>query len=309
MFKIADMVSLFCVLVFILLLGKDLPYAIGGSIWLMVLVTFFYFVSYALGIFQKEITLLNIILILIIGINYINYLDLYGTYSKESIAISFCILAVFILLCIYFVIVKPWTFPFDENQRDKVRAVLRQNLKAIVLKYELVSFIYLLFICIIFTTFHSHFTTTSKILRMIPIALISITITVVLMRSSLGKIERAHLELILINEETQLPERLNFKALLLGIVGVSLVFGSMIELARNQWLLWLTSMSITIAIILLILQMYSHKIPLGKETVAISIDDVKMLSTLTYWIKLAVLNFIGLLLVSITLILLLYIFK
>ncbi|MDY6844188.1 MAG: hypothetical protein SVW57_08890 [Thermodesulfobacteriota bacterium] len=308
MFKIADIVSLLCVLVLSILLGKDLPYAIGGSIWLIVLMAFFYFVSYALRIFQKEITLLNIILILIIGINYLNYLDLYETYSKENIAISFCILAILIFLCIYLAVLKPWTFPFEENRKDEVRAILRLNLKAVVLRYELFSFVYLLFICILFTSFHTHFTVSSNILRMIPIGFVCIIFTVFLMRFALGKIERAHLELIFNNEDSKFSDSLSLKTLLLGIVGVSFIFGSMIELVRNQWLLWLTSFGTATAIILLILQIYRHKVSPRKEISSISINGVKFLGTPQYWIKFAVINFIGLLLVTITLMFLLYVF-
>lgn len=305
MFKIADIVTLLCVLVLILILGQNLPNAIGGSIWLIVLITFFYFASYALRIFQKEITLLNIILILIIGINYLNYFDINGTYSKENIAISFCILAVCILLCIYLAILKPWIFSFEENRRDKVRAVLRLNLKAVILKYELFSFLYFLFICIIFTSFFSHFSTTSKILRMIPTALICLMVALVLMKFALEKIELAHLEIIFKNEEVKLPENFNLKTLIFGIIAVSFIFGSMIELVRNQWLLWLTSFGTATAIILLILQTNTHKISQGKETKPININDVKILGTPQYWIKLGVVNFIGLVLISIILILLL----
>jgi hypothetical protein len=307
MLKIIDSVVLLCILISIIFIDDKLVYALGGTISLIILLLIFYYISYVLKIFQLNVTLLSILLLLLIGINYLNYYDFYELYTQKTIIVFYCVLIVLILICLCFALITPLSYSHHADQYIKIR----QNFKLIVFNNTMFPFVYVLFICIIFSSFQEAFPLGKKIIKLIPTSLVCIPIFLLLLQFILNKrIKDDHLDLIFKKAKKIDPsKKLNLKSIYTVLMCVLFVLGSIIELIRNEWILWIgTFVTINISVILL-WNMYQHRPMHDQDIPLVKVDNVESLNTPKPLIITWITNAIGLLLVVVSVMGLIYFFN
>ena len=306
MLKVVDsLVSLF-ILTFIFLLGNNAPFALGGSISLLILFPILYYISYRQKGIHLYITFLSIVLVLTIGINYLNYCDFSRVYTKQAIAFIYCILILVTILSVCFPLLKPLSYAHD---LDQTIVTLRRNYKWVIFHYSMFSFVYVLIMCLVFTTFQMLPSVNKNIIMMIPTSFICIPIFLIAIIFSLKQIKEDNLNLIFKKGETIVVEKKVIKKIYFAIMPIVTISGSLIEFTRNDWLLWIETL-ITINFVLMLA--WKTNISFASQARVAprnKIISIKSWNNPKALIKIIIGNFIGLTLVSFSLILLLYFLK
>jgi len=296
MLGIFDLAVSLCILALVFLLGSRLPYALGGSISLIVLLPVFYYISYALKRARLEMTLLSITVLLTIGANYLHYLDISGGYTKSTIAVANCTLLLFVLSCFCYAFLEPLNYSRENHQSDQV-AILRQNYKSIVLKYLIFPFIYVLATCLVFISAESRYSIKGNFLNIVPISFLWISIALVVLLISLISRENSHFINIFKHVDFTLSDEFDIRKSYLFFMIFIIVIGSAIELLRKSWLLWLESLVVINVAMMSLWTIYKYRWSARRDLVSNMTTDIKPVNTPQSLIKLIFINVIGITLV------------
>lgn len=294
--KIIDIVVCLSILIIVASLGNRAPNMLGGAISFIIFVPIFYYVSYFIKTAQLETTILNIVILLIIGINLLHGIDISKVYNKSTIIIAYCSLIILMLISIYLSL-SIHLREFKNQREDDGVAIIKANYKALLLKYTLFPFLYVLIMCITFASFSNFSSVKTDVIKMIPLTFACITISLIILNLALKKIKTEHMNLIFNEAVYTFPKRFKFLKFYSITSGIIFIFGLMTELARNEWFLWFESFLAINIVLILIWKIFTYRIKL-KSTIGITdMSDLKLLVSSATVIKLAVLNIIGITLV------------
>jgi len=286
--KILDSVIAFCILIFIILLGKNVMYILGGTIVLLSIQSILYFTSYiAFKKPQIELSLLNLILLIIFGINYLNYCDQSVVYSKLMIVILFCILIASLLICLIMILTMSLPSLHDNNQEARL-FLIRQKYLWIILHHISFSFLYILTTCLLMIDINNRFFQPNFTLLIIPISFIFLSIFLISMVISLAR--QSHLFVILSRVEIKSFKSFNPMRSYLILISVILLVGSVIEIMRGQWILWFESFLSINIITILVWRLYKSRTSLSCDLSKISFNNLSQSNILKSTVKICILH-------------------
>lgn len=306
--KIIDLIVCICLLIIVILLGNNLTNVMGGALALFVYVPIFYCISYYLNIAKVDVSILNILILLVFGINWIQGLDIARTFSKSSIIIPYLALVVSMLFCVYFIITNHLA-DFKNYDQNNNFGNLVNNYKATILKYLIFSFLYVLVICIVFLSFSDFPAVHSNIIKMIPLSFVFIVLPLTALTLKLNRRKSKKFGAIFNKIDFKFKDDLKFPQFYFILTGIVFVIGTLIELVRNEWMLWFESF-VTINITLLmawIVFIYRKKAKISIET--INFADINSLFTQSSVIKLTITNIVCLSLLLCGLVIIIFILK
>ena len=278
MYRFLDTITIGGMLCLLLLAGPNLPNAFGGSISFFILIPLLYVVSYSARKFKWEISLLNLSIICIAGINYINFLDISGIYTKMNLAILFGVLLLTVFLCFISVFLMPLNFYSPPDQNEKV-SLIRSNLKFIVLQYPLVAFCYVVFMCLVFVGGEDFYSVRNNVVKMIPTAFFWAPVFFIVINITLKKVKEGHINHIVKENNIDIFDMPNIKAIYFVFAIVIFILGSLMELVRKDWLFWLENFVFLNAMIICLWKVYKHRIK-SQEVEKAKMNDMDEITSL-----------------------------
>jgi hypothetical protein len=236
--KIIDLFVVIGILVSVSLLGDRLAVDMGGSVALLILIPVFYYISYVEKRAQFEMSLLSLMLLLFFCVNYLNYLFVFELYQKNLIVLSYCVLHALIVLVLGLIMLRGLNLSRDENRSDMV-VVVRQNYKFIVLSNLMLSLCYAIVTCLVFLSVLRSNKLTGDLFKMIPVSFAWFPIFLVALNFALKKVKYECLDCVVKKDEMRLYSGFDLKKVYFGIMFIIFASGTLVELARNEWLLWI----------------------------------------------------------------------
>jgi len=294
--KSIDIVVCLCVLIIVACLGNRAPNMLGGAISFIIFVPIFYYVSYFIKTAQLETTILNIVILLIIGINLLHGIDIYRVYNKSTIIIAYCSLIILMLISIYLSL-SIHLKEFENKREDNKVVIIKTNYRALLLKYTLFPFLYVLVMCITFASFSGFSSVKTNVIKMIPLTFACITISLIILNLALRKIKIEHMNLIFHEAVYIFPKRFKFLKFYSISAGIIFILGLVTELGKNEWFLWFESFLAINIVLILIWKIFTCRIKLNPTIEIKDMSDPKLSVSSAAVIRLAVLNIIGITLV------------
>jgi len=152
MLKLIDLLNIMSICGLIILLGQGLFHALGGSIVFIVIIPLLYYFSYVEKLAQVEVSLLNILILFIIGINYINYIFKFGLFSDNIVIVCYFSLYISIIFIIYNLTTRSLNTIYYGINNNPV-CIIRQNYKFIILTNLMLSLFYAGLTCLVILSF------------------------------------------------------------------------------------------------------------------------------------------------------------
>jgi hypothetical protein len=196
------------------------------------------------------------------------------------------------LICIYLALTMHLKDFKSYSQDDRI-VIIKTNYRALALRYIMFSFLYVLVMCIAFASFSDFSSIKTNVIKMIPLSFICITVSLIALNLALRKIKPEHLNIIFHEADSKLAKRFKFLQFYFIFTGLIFILGIIIELARNEWVLWLESFVIINITLILTWKVFTHRIKLKPDIEVINLSDVNWLFSSATVIKLAVINIIG----------------
>ena len=294
--KSIDIVVCLCILIIVACLGNRAPNMLGGAISFIIFVPIFYYVSYFIKTAQLETTILNIVILLIIGINLLHGIDISRVYNKSTIIIAYCSLIILMLISIYLSL-SIHLREFKNRREGNKNIIIKANYRALLLKYTLFPFLYILVMCITFASFSNFSSVKTNVIKMIPLTFACITISLIILNLALRKIKTEHMNIIFHEAVYIFPKKFKFLKFYSIFAGISFILGFIIEFARNEWFLWFESFLAINIILILIWKIFTYRAKLNPAIGIKDMSDPKLSVSSAAVIRLAVLNIIGITLV------------
>ncbi|MDX9763190.1 MAG: hypothetical protein ACOX2W_09910 [Desulfomonilia bacterium] len=287
--RIIDNAIIFIVLISILLLGKSITIALGGTLSFIILLGILHYGSYRFRKLKPELTILNLIIFLVCCINYFNFLDSSNAYQKLYLAIGLSITILMICFCLGIIFMRSLRSLNEEIAREVITLI--ENYKFIVVRSLSLAFFYpsIVSICLFDSCKNANLIET-HILKMVPISFAWVLIFLICMRINLKEIDIALLGVIFKKISIRFSESMNFKQLYFIIMGAILILGSIIELLRKEWILWFESYLIVNVVFLLQWEIVKQRSDTKQNDDLIIIRDIKPMATFKGFLKFIVLH-------------------
>lgn len=305
MLKIIDFLVSMSLFYLFFILGNDAIKALGGSISLIILIPFCYYISYTQIELHFPFTFLSILLLTLISFNFFNYLDLSENYLKSTIVIANCASIFISLFSICFVLIAPLKYPYYDVKDRKV-IILTQNYYYIVLMNAMLLFIYTLIMSIVFVIFSDYSLIKNYIIKIIPTSLLFFPAFFINIMISFKGFKDNSITLIFKEIKTTRLEIINIKKGYVSLMLLILIVGSVIEVFRNEWILWTESFIIINVITMLVWHVYQNMMDNRSHATTTGLLTIKTLNTPQNLIKTTLFHTIGLVFSLLILILLLY---
>jgi hypothetical protein len=302
MYRIIDSAILLAILILVSLLGTMLPNLIGGSISLIMVLPGIYYVSYFQKTYQIEMTYISTVLVIIIGVNLLNYVDIYEEYQKSTLTIFYIALLVLTLFTVCLMLINQLSTSnyFDISEK---KALLTQNYKLIVINYTLLSGLYAMSICLAFNSSQDFNSVKNNILKMIPISYLCIPASLFALKAALKRLDdKYQLKTILKTKELDSLDKIKLKTQYIIFMLILFVIGTIVELVRKEWLMWIGSFitfNIAALLALYVLKLRATQHEKSSDHVNVTIDK---LTSPRHLIKIVTFNTIGIFFVTLGLI-------
>jgi hypothetical protein len=236
MIKWLDSISSTGLLLAVIFTREALPDALGGSIALIVLFPFLMMYGY-MAHMRREASLLNLLVLLLVGLNLVHYLSGRGVLPKELLLAAYNGLIVAIVLLTLSVITRP-VVSFENARNDEKLRVLRQNFLWTVMRYPVFGFAQNLFFTLAFNVVYDKRPSWQVSLPLVPTCFAVVPAYLALL---LFSIRRATTLDFVIKKEAEEPPQdyRKVRAPYVAVAALVGVLGTVIELfGRRELLLW-----------------------------------------------------------------------
>lgn len=265
---ILNLISI-CIMLLIIFNVRILLYA-GGSMIFLLVFALIHYLFFRYKKFRAELLLLTLILISLIGINYLAYIEAANIYPYLHVMIGFSIF--FLVIIVSFTIINTRAIKIKRNKNESAaqekRGELFRRIYGRYIIFPLESIVYAVFPGFVFALS----TETGELLQQarikyLPLGLFWMIVAFIAAFVSLKTIDKNYiLFLIAGKKKFKIP-----KIKRLFVVGAVVVFllGTIIEMARGLWIIWIESYVLFIFIIIACWQIWryffeDHRLDLNK---------------------------------------------
>ena len=238
--RLIDSISLIIWLFMIVSCGEELPYILGGTLIFFPLLALIYFFSYVYKRYQFELSVFALIVLSLIGINFLSYFENAGKLSYFWILHMFCSLA--IIAIVFFTILG--LRPFSLNLEVMTEESFLEIKKKIGQRLNLLLGFGLVFCAstgMPFLVCPEARLIENGLLKYVPIATFWFIISFIVTLINLKKIEKYTVHLI--SKDKQLNLKNTKKIFLIGLA-IMILFGSVLEIQRGAWVQWIETYSL-----------------------------------------------------------------
>lgn len=235
--KIIDLATSVIILFIVILLGSKILVILGGSTVLLMVCVFIYYLSFAYKKFQLELSLIVIVALILIGINYLAYVEIEKTDPIKYIYIvsAFTLLSFTLLMAFLVATIK--------NIKNKEEARIKKDVveisKRIVQRLTFILFLswfFVIFSGIGFLDNPNAAIVKEGLVKYVPLGAFWLVVSFIATVLNIKKIESYIFYALREKEKFNIR---NVKKYLIGGVILFFVFGSGMEITRGFWLLWI----------------------------------------------------------------------
>lgn len=273
-------------------LGKSLTIVFGGSLVWGILIPIISIVSFYLRPLKKQLLSIEILILDIIIINFLNYIfitkSLSILYTSNIYFITLLIL-VFIMITTIFDLTSP---PKEKIEDENVN-ILRQNFKTIVQIYTWEMLVYPMVACAVFIGTSYASSSNKGIINLIPSTFIFIPIFISVMFIHINEWAPSRLTTIVKREFNII--NFDFMKKIFNFLMICMaITGSVIEyFSRNNLLFWIENIVFIYLFILFVGMVMKSSLETPKDD-KISVKSIK---TISNYLKFVCVNFVGLLII------------
>ena len=233
--RLIDSISLIIWLFMIVSCGEELPYILGGTLIFFPLLALIYCFSYMYKRYQMELSVFALIVLSLIGINYLNYFENAGKLSYFWILHIFCFLLIILIISFTILGLRPFSLNLDVVEKEDFIDIKKKVSERLNL-----FLIFGLGFCIAtgmpFLVKSDARLIEAGFIRFVPLAVFWLTISFVVTLINLKKIEKYTAYLITRDNKLSFE---NYRKIFFIGLGVIILFGSGLEIQRGVWLLWI----------------------------------------------------------------------
>jgi len=222
----------------VIICGNQIANALGGSLIFSLLLCLILFVSYMYNKYQTELSVAGIIILTLLLTNYLDYLDKANKIPFIWILILYCSISISGIAAFIFLALRPLRL----NLNIIKKAEFFDMKKRVYYRLALFPLIALVGFCIptafpyfSFGLADSRFVD-KTLIRYIPICMFWLTIFFSVTLISLWRVKEGIS--LLTTENTEIKFK-SYNTLFLSSLGLIIVLGSGLELARGAWFLWI----------------------------------------------------------------------
>jgi|GEM_PF-5660792 len=291
-------------------IGDRIISVLGGSVLLLPVVLLYMYASYAIYELRLEICLQNVVVLLMLSLNYLNNIDhLYGL-AQLKFAYIYSIVHALIVTCYYNIVSRNINIKCVGADEDELLTI-KSNVLYVFLTCNIFPFGYIITVAVLLSAFHPHFhryeyygLSTISISYIFAILGFSVTLFRI---SQFGKDElyfafknNKEDHIISINSD-------KLSKIYGGCLIIIFIIGSIFEQWRHQWLLWVETVAAIAFGGILTLMICKYKARKSSARLMTTIDHVSSIDAhLVMILKSVCFHVVGLALVAIGIVALYY---
>ena len=179
MSKALELILALSILAAVVVSGDSLPLHAGGSLSLLILIPFFYFVGYKNND-HLTMSLMSLIVVIVVCVNYLDYANSNKLYSFSIIAILCCLLSGLFVMTFGKIMLNKYEYKINEIQNKQI-VILKKNYDIIVVLCLVFSLLYAVFTCTAFWPDAKYNYPGENLAKFIPAAFVWIPVFLLLM--------------------------------------------------------------------------------------------------------------------------------
>jgi hypothetical protein len=237
--KAFDLIASAGLFLLVVLVRKTLPQAMGGSLVLLILFPFFLIYGYLCSM-RREASYLNLLLLLLVGLNVTSYSLKYGIVAADVLVIVYNGIVAGTVFTVSYAVVGLLSPVQPSTNADRM-IVLRRNFLWSMIQYPLWAFLYSLFLSLAFASIYEQRPPWKVNLELVPTCYGIVLIFFAILLFSLTSHGKQKIAVLMKKKDhgEQAGGKIDPRPAYKLIIGVTGIGGTIIEvLFRQQYLLW-----------------------------------------------------------------------
>jgi hypothetical protein len=221
--------------IFIIVSGDNIAYTLGGTVVFLPLLAFIFFVSYVYKKFQMELSICSVIIITLNFINYLDYLEKNYEIPFDYVLVSFFLLFGIIIACFSYLGTRALVNKINLKHKNILKET-KKRLNQRLTFFPILGIVFYIISAFPFLEKNDQIFIEKNIITYANLATLCLVLFFGITFLFVKKLDKYFVHLV--EKDNQLESRSYRKYLAIGI-GIIFLLGSMVELARGAWSMWI----------------------------------------------------------------------